>query len=242
MPRLVSLWLAPLALLLALQAAAPALADVRLGALAAGGPQPTAEGLSPGLRVEYAHAYFNHIDEMGGWERTVPGTPVLQLATKADPGPVLTSKESEGVGAMMSGYLHLAQAGTYRFKVNSNDGVRIRLGDKLLYEDPFRHAARMSDDLVLEVPQAGWYPLKVTFYQAKGDWTLELFWQPPDGKELAHVPAAAFAHPANDLPVDPVEAARREAARILEAARKEAAAIVEAAHKEAAAIAARAKN
>jgi hypothetical protein len=226
---------------LALLLASAAEAEVRLGTLAAAMPQPATEALNPGLRVRYAQAYFNHVDEMVAWSPTVAGAPVPRLAAKADSGPVLTSTASQGVGATLTGFLHLAQAGTYRFKVNSNDGVRLRLGDKLLYEDPFRHSARMSEDLVVEVMQPGWYPLKVLYYQAKGDWTLELFWQPPGAAALAHVPAEAFAHLDETASADPVAAAKAEAAKIIGDARAEAAAIIAAARKQAAEIVAGAK-
>ena len=226
----------PWIVLAVLLLATAARAEVRLGTLGAATPAPAEAALRPGLQVGYAHAYFNHIDEMAGWSPVVAGEPVARLAAKAEKGLVLTSDAAEGVGATMTGFLHLAQPGTYRFKVNSNDGVRVRLGDKLLYEDPFRHAARLSEELVLEVAQPGWYPLKVLYYQAKGDWTLELFWQPPDAATLSHVPAEAFAYLDETAAADPVAAAKAEAARIIEEARAEAAKIVEAARQRAAEI------
>lgn len=216
--------------------APPAAAEVVLGTLVAAQPQPSGKALHPGLRVSYAYAYFNHIDEMLNWERTEPGAPVAQLNAKASDKPVLTSQEQQGVGARLEGLLHLPEAGSWRFKVNSNDGVRIRLGGRLLYEDPFRHAARLSDELLVEVDRAGWYPLQVGYYQAKGDWTLELFWQPPDGDRLEHVPAEAFAHVQAPPNGDPVAAARIEAERILRQAHIEATQIVKAARREAEAI------
>jgi hypothetical protein len=113
-------------------------------------------------------------------------------------GLVLTSKEHELVGALITGFIRLEKAGTYGFDVTSNDGVRIEIGGKLLYEDPTVHGDDTSDRIDVKVDQPGWYPVKVVYFQKKGTATLVLRWVPVGSDAKAQptpVPASAFARP-----------------------------------------------
>jgi hypothetical protein len=157
-------------------------------------PQPAADKLQPGLAVAYVYGRFNHIKEFET-KKMEPGKPLPQLDYRMGDGAVLTTKERDQVGALITGFIRFEKAGTYGFDVTSNDGVRVEIGGKLLYEDPSVHSDDTSDRIDVKVEQAGWYPLKILYYEKKGTATLVLRWIEGEAKgKLVPVPAAAFAH------------------------------------------------
>jgi hypothetical protein len=165
-----------------------------LTGLKAAEPQPTAERLQPGLAVGYVYGRFNHLKEFET-RKFEPGKPLPQLDYRMGDGAVLTTKERDQVGALITGFIRFAKAGTYGFDVTSNDGVRVEIGGKLLYEDPTVHSDDTSDRIDVKIEQPGWYPIKILYYEKKGTATLVLRWIEGEAKgKLTPVPAAAFAH------------------------------------------------
>jgi hypothetical protein len=157
-------------------------------------PQPAASQLTPGLAVQYAYAIVNHVDEFKG-KKFEAGTPLPQLDYKMGSGNVLTSKASDGVLAMITGLVRFEKAGVYGFDVTSNDGVRVEIGGKQLYEDPTVHADDTSDRIDVKIDQPGWYPIAVTYFEKRNTASLVLRWiGPGETGKLAPVPAKAFAH------------------------------------------------
>jgi hypothetical protein len=51
----------------------------------------------------------------------------------------------------------------------------------------------MSDIAAVEVKEPGWYPLHILYFQRKGTYALQLFWQKPGGEDKEIVPPEAFA-------------------------------------------------
>ncbi len=162
----------------------------------AASPQPAASSLAPGLAVTYYFGLIRHVREIAGWTKTkgTAGPPIPMLNYNVGPGEVLTSGASDGVMAVITGFLKFEQSGGYTLLVNSNDGVRIRLGGKQIYDDPDVHPDRLSDPLAIEIGTPGWYALDVLYFERKNTSTLELFWLPPGAADFDFVPAEAFAH------------------------------------------------
>ncbi len=154
--------------------------------------------LKPGLAVCYIYAFVRHIDEISGWEDhkdCKPGEPLPELNYSVGKDKVLTSESDEGVIARITGFVHLEQPGFYSFAFESNDGVRLMIGDKLIVEDPDVHADRYSDIGAMEVVEPGWYPLTIQYFERKNTSTLRFFWSPPDVEgTMPIVPASALAH------------------------------------------------
>jgi hypothetical protein len=170
-------------------AAAPRLAD----------PQPAAAEAKPGLAVRYYKVFFRLIEEFVRWRTVGKGTqgePLPMLNYKTGNGFVMTSDINIGVGADISGFIHLDAPGTYSFVANSNDGFRLTIGDVKVLEDPDVHSDRYSNIASLEVDEAGWYALHTLYFQAIGTATLELYWKRPgqEDADFVLVPAEAFAH------------------------------------------------
>lgn len=156
-------------------------------------PQPGADAVSPGLAVQYFYDKFYILDEIVEAEDPVPGEPIANLDHVSETDPVLTAEYPIMVGAKIRGLLNFKEPGTYGFRVNSNDGVRVWIGEGLLWEDPEVHFDRMSPPLEVSIDEAGWYDFKVDYFQKKGASALQVFWTPPGGEE-APVPPEAFAH------------------------------------------------
>lgn len=173
----------------AMAAEAPQLAD----------PQPAAAERKPGLAVRYYKSFFRLIEEFVEWQtvdKGTPGEPLPMLNYKTSDGFVMTSDINIGVGADISGFIHLDAPGTYSFVANSNDGFRLTIGDVKVLEDPNVHPDRYSNIASLEVDEAGRYALHMLYFQRKGTATLELYWKPPgqEDADFVFVPAEAFAH------------------------------------------------
>lgn len=157
-------------------------------------PQPMTQQLTPGLAVQYTYAIVNHVDELKG-RPFESGPPLSNLDYRWGPGPVLTSKAREGVGALITGFIRFEKPGTYGLDVISNDGVRVEIGGKLVHEDPGVHGDTTSDRIDAKIDQAGWYPITVLYFQKRGTATLVLRWRGPgETGKLAPVPAKAFGH------------------------------------------------
>lgn len=162
-------------------------------------PRANADGLSPGLAVVYYDSFFREIRELEEWmgyENGRKGEALKSLAYRVGPGNVLTSGTDDGVGAHITGFIHLAETGTYTFVAQSNDGIRVEIGGDVILEDPDVHSDRYSDFGRLEVTEPGWYPISVLYFERKNTSTLELYWRPPSVPEgtMKLVPAEAFAH------------------------------------------------
>jgi hypothetical protein len=162
-------------------------------------PQPKAADLKDGLAVRYYTSVFENILDLLDFMRIregTAGTPISELNYKVGVGKVLTSNGNDFVGAHITGAIHLESAGTYKFEVTSNDGVRVNLGGQQIFQDPGVHPDTTSDPIPVEVTQPSWYPLEILYFEKKNTSTLILRWQPPGSAGYEVVPAAALKHAA----------------------------------------------
>ncbi|MEH6402020.1 MAG: PA14 domain-containing protein [Sneathiella sp.] len=160
-------------------------------------PQPAEAMLKPGLAVQYYGSKFNSIRELVEWmdyDKGKAGIVIPMLNYQVGAGNVLTATSNDLVGADITGFINLKKAGSYSFMVHSNDGVRVTIGGKMIYEDPDVHADRFSDEIKLEISEPGWYPVRVLYFEKKNTSTLELYWDLPGPEEMDYVPADAFSH------------------------------------------------
>ncbi|WP_207063924.1 PA14 domain-containing protein [Motiliproteus sp. SC1-56] len=157
-------------------------------------PQPSASAIKPGLAVTYYYAMFEHVRDIPHLVSGTPGEPIPVLDHDTDTGRVLTGKRAMGVGAEIRGLIRFPEPGTYVFRVNSNDGVKVQIAGLLVHEDPWIHPDTLSDPIPFTIDTAGWYPLSIDYYQKKGTSALGLYWTPPgEDKEVA-VPAEFYGH------------------------------------------------
>jgi hypothetical protein len=157
-------------------------------------PQPDSASMKPGLAVRYVSAKVRHVDAIEAISGGTVGRPLPQLNYHSGTGSVLTSIYADFVGAKIRGFINFEQPGHWLMTAESNDGVRVRLNDQVIIEDPDVHADRFSNTAELNIAAAGWYKLEITYFERKSTSTLKLYWQRPDSSEFEIVPAAAFGY------------------------------------------------
>ncbi len=121
-------------------------------------PQPKPAALKPGLAVTYHYGMVRHVDELATiakYSKGSLGPPIPQLNYKVGQGNVLTSKFDNGVGAFIEGLINFPEAGTYVLKMQSNDGVKLEIGGKLIHLDPGVHVDTFSDPIPVKIDAAG---------------------------------------------------------------------------------------
>ena len=105
-------------------------------------PQPEEDDLEAGLAVTYYYAYFEDVGDITRLVSGKPGEPIMILDHRTKSGKVLTARKPMGVGAEIRGLIKLDQAGSYIFRVLSNDGVELLIGGERLAYDPAIHGDR----------------------------------------------------------------------------------------------------
>lgn len=87
--------------------------------------------------------------------------------------------------AQFMGSLRVEKAGTYRFRLSADDGVRLTLDGTVLGEGL---TPDQPNQLTVEAVLApGLHDLRIDYFQRYGGSALEFFWQPP-GQPEAPVP------------------------------------------------------
>ncbi|MDH3712246.1 MAG: PA14 domain-containing protein [Gammaproteobacteria bacterium] len=184
-------------LALAIFAATPVTAEQAPKPLA---PQPDAAALKPGLAVKYYATFVRHIDELKAYmsgKKGKSGEPIPSLDYNVGEDPMLTSELHQGLGAHITGLIHLKEPGTYTFVAMTNDGYELNIGNTFILADPDVHPDQQSDIAKVEIIQPGWYSTEMFYFQRKGTSTLELYWRPPwEGPDAGFsiVPPEFFAH------------------------------------------------
>ncbi len=157
-------------------------------------PQPAADAVQPGLAVLYVFEKVRHVDAIENASGGSPGEPLPKLDYQSGGGKVLTSNLSDRVGAKISGFINIPEPGRWLMATQSNDGVRVKLAGQVIIEDPDVHADQFSENAELNIAEAGWYELAVTYFERENTATLQLYWQRPGASEFEIVPAEAFAY------------------------------------------------
>jgi hypothetical protein len=88
-----------------------------------------------------------------------------------------------------SGLLVPRQAGAYQLHVTSNDGARVRIGDRVVYEDWTDHAAKTATVAVALGAEA--VPIVIEYFYGGGSGIMRLAWTRPDGVRET-IPPVAF--------------------------------------------------
>ena len=144
--------------------------------------------------MEYNSVFVRHVDdcELAGLGRD--GGIIEAIDWGNTDGEVLTSGDENGVCARFRGLIKFPKSGSYIMAMQSNDGVRLLIGEKKIVDDPDVHVDQFSEYATLKVAKAGWYSLYLIYFERKGTSTVELYWQPPGASDFTIVPAAAYGH------------------------------------------------
>ena len=159
-------------------------------------PQPS--GLKPGLSVRYA--YPSDVKSLAAARSALKykveqGVPLKGLDYRdTELGQnVLTAKRAERVVADIRGYVRFDAPGIYTIDFLTNDGLHAVVGGQVVGEFDGRQPCEETFAVEVEVPEAGWYPLKALWFQRTNTACLHMR-AGPAGKRPKWMPNAAFGH------------------------------------------------
>ncbi|MFE4059121.1 family 16 glycoside hydrolase [Streptomyces sp. NPDC059096] len=84
------------------------------------------------------------------------------------------------------GNLHVPSDGTYAFRLISDDGSRLFLGDKKVIDHDGLHGAEPKDGEIALLP--GYHPLRIDHFDRSGGQQVTLQWKPPGADAFTLVP------------------------------------------------------
>ncbi len=160
----------------------------------AASPQPST--LQGGLAVKY---FYHDIENVGLLERLTGqvqgqiGAPLPKLDYSERSGNALTSTARTRVGAEITGFMKFPQTGRYAIAANSNDGIRIFIGGRMVTDSPNAHPMERTPVGEIAVEGNVWYPVRILYFQRAGGWGLEFLWA-ASGQPLTIVPENALGH------------------------------------------------
>ncbi|MFW8635169.1 PA14 domain-containing protein [Cribrihabitans pelagius] len=159
-------------------------------------PQPGS--VKPGLAVRYA--YPADVKNLAQARtalkyRSERGRPIAGLDNRdTNEGDItLTSKRAQRVVAHITGYVRIDRPGTYNIDFLTNDGLLARIGGQLVGHFDGRQACDSTPLTQVRVPQAGWYPVDILYFQRLGTSCLHMR-MGPEGKRPPFMKNASFGH------------------------------------------------
>lgn len=165
-------------------------------------PQPGS--LRSGLAVTYAYEdwqnsgkQIDNIAEARHYLQTVPepGKPLKGLDHwDTEVGDlVMTSKAWFNLAARITGYIRFDAPGEYDIDFLVNDGIDARIGGQKVGNYPGVQGCDRTSKVQVLVPQAGWYPVDITYFQKAGTACLHMR-MAKKGQKLKVVPNSAFGY------------------------------------------------
>ncbi|MEQ8187335.1 MAG: TIM-barrel domain-containing protein [Candidatus Eremiobacterota bacterium] len=130
----------------------------------------------PGLKGEY----FNNSDFHGEPDVIRQDREISFPPCSFESFPV----RGETFSARWTGEIFIDEPGRYTFRTLSSDGVRLRIGDKLLIDNWTEHH-ETYDSAEIDLNR-GYVPVKLEFYNGKGFWIIRLDWITPSAKKDIH--------------------------------------------------------
>ncbi|WP_017730391.1 PKD domain-containing protein [Nafulsella turpanensis] len=146
-------------------------------------------GMSAGLAFTY---YENKESKNNAWFQL----PDFSRLKAAKSGVIanfsLEPREKDNhFGFVYEGWIQIEKAGYYTFYLNSDDGSKLFINDKLLINNDGWHAsAEKAGSVQLE---AGYYPIRLAYYEHEELEVLEVQWKGP-GFDKQAIPASALYH------------------------------------------------
>ncbi|MEL7133211.1 MAG: PA14 domain-containing protein [Pseudomonadota bacterium] len=156
-------------------------------------PQPS--GLKPGLAVEYAYPpdvkSLNQANRALRFAEPGPALAGLDHRDTNDGDITMTAKQAHNVVAGISGYVKFDAPGVYNVDFLTNDGLEAKIGGQTVGYFDGRQKCSETRAVQVEVPQAGWYPVDILYFQRVG--TACLHMRAGQGAP-DWMPDAAFGH------------------------------------------------
>jgi cytochrome c len=115
---------------------------------------------------------------------------------------LVTNSEFKGLEANFAlryqGYLNIPKDNNYVFRLRSDDGSKLYIGNQLIIDHDGLHGATKKDGEISL--QEGWHPIRVDFFQGAGGKYISLEWKSYDDDDFEIVPKSQFMHAINLKP------------------------------------------
>jgi PA14 domain-containing protein len=133
-------------------------------------PQPS--GLKAGLAVKYAYPLdVKSLSQAARFlKKGKRGKPLSGLDYRdTNQGDLtLTSTSAMHVAAAITGFVKFDSPGVYTIDFLTNDGLDAKIGGQRVGYFDGRQTCQETPAVQVEVPQAGWYPVDITYFQRVG--------------------------------------------------------------------------
>jgi chitodextrinase/predicted esterase len=157
-------------------------------AFTANGNPPSSSG---GLNYKYYEGSFAALPNFNALTAVKTGTSGTPDITVRNAG------VNDYFAFLWSGYIHITTPGTYTFETISDDGSKLYFnttyapGATALISNDGLHAPTSVTGTVSNLA-AGYYPIAISFFEATGGETMEVYWSGP-GIARQLIPASAFS-------------------------------------------------
>lgn len=136
-------------------------------------PQPSPKA---GLNVKYIgtgnqHKKIRDLSQAKSMlSQAKPGKPLrgLDYRDTSKGEDVMTFDEAYNVAAEVTGYMRFDSPGVYELETWSNDGIEAWVGGQQIGRVTGIQGCEANQRTEVEVPKAGWYPLKIAYFQKLG--------------------------------------------------------------------------
>ncbi|MBB1284552.1 T9SS type A sorting domain-containing protein [Flavisolibacter sp. BT320] len=130
----------------------------------------------PSLTYKYYEGSWTQLPDFGG---------LTPLATgQVDKVDISTRQQDNNFAFLWEGTINIPKAGRYYFETASDDGSKLYIGNYGHYITPVvdndREHPRQFAGGWYSFPQAGTYPIAISFFEAGGSQGIEVYWTSPD--------------------------------------------------------------
>ena len=130
------------------------------------------EGMKSGIRFEAFSGKWNKLPDFNSLETVKEG--IVNIPTEQ----AFVSENGEDYGLRFTGFIKIKEEGLYTFKLSSDDGSQLSIGDQLLVDNDGLHGVISTVGLIRLRP--GMHPISITFFENSGDQKLDVSYEGPN--------------------------------------------------------------
>lgn len=140
--------------------------------------------LNQGLSRKYFEGEFSKISDLKN--------DYLHKELKTDNFTIPDLARNNNFACEFNGYLKVESKDIYTFYLTSDDGSILRIGNQIVIDNDGLHSATdLKGSVALN---KGYYPIKVSYFQAGGGATLKLQWKPGEDEGKSIIPVENLFH------------------------------------------------
>jgi alkaline phosphatase D len=147
-------------------------------------PSLQAKALMPGLRAVYLEGHFEKLPDYAAyppeWSGIVSSPSLEAVPTRED-----------HFAIQFSGLLNAPVDGVYDFRLISDDGSRLWIGNQLVADNDGSHSVKTVHGKV--ALKAGWHAFNLQYFEDYEGQSLAFLWAPP-GNRMVPIPESHFSH------------------------------------------------